>query len=204
MLIPNLFHQFPDYKPIRGVLHVGAHTFEEEPFYYANGMNDDQILWIEANTTLIPKHKKNVVCAVIGDEDNKEVEFMVTNNMQSSSILNLKTHKEEHPWVHEISRSKRTLITLNTLLHQLEKTHDAFDFINLDIQGAELMALKGATKLLPYIRSIYTEVNIKELYEGCAQMFEIDDFLNTWGFKRVATEMTSHGWGDAFYIKRIE
>lgn len=201
MLIVDIFEKFPEYKPIKGVLHVGAHTCEEEPFYHKYGITNEQILWVEANPDLIPKYKSNIVCAVIGDEDNKPVSFIITNNMQSSSILNLKTHKIEHPWVHEISRSTRNMITLNSLMKQLEKPIDSFDFINLDIQGAELLALKGATELLPHVRSIYTEVNEKELYENCAMIHELDDFLTLWGFKRVLTEITGHGWGDAFYIK---
>jgi FkbM family methyltransferase len=201
MLITELFEKYPNYKPIYGILHVGAHKMEEAPYYHALGIDDERILWVEGNKDLIPHNAKNVLSAIIGDSDNKTVSFMITNNMQSSSILNLKTHLIEHPWVHEISRRTVQTITLNTLLknHQIPYAH--FDFINLDIQGAELMALKGATELLPHIRSIYTEVNEKELYEGCAMIWEIDAYLKEWGFTRVYTEMTPHGWGDAFYIK---
>jgi len=74
--------------------------------------------------------------------------------------------------------------------------------MNLDIQGAELKALKGSTLILPHIKSIYTEVNTKELYENCAMLHELDSYLESFGFTRVETSMTEHGWGDAFYIKK--
>ena len=50
---------------------------------------------------------------------------------------------------------------------------------------------------------IYSEVNKAELYEGCAQMNELDNFLGEYGFKRVETYWpeTWDNWGDAFYIK---
>ena len=47
---------------------------------------------------------------------------------------------------------------------------------------------------------IYTEVNTKYIYENCALMTEIDEYLGTFNFHRVETKMTKHGWGDALYI----
>lgn len=202
MLIPDIFERFPHYNPKRGVLHVGAHEFEEEPLYVRLGLKPEDIVWIEGNSDLIPTGRQNVLCAVVGDKDDVEVSFRITNNMQSSSILPLKTHLVEHPWVHEIATRKLHMVTIDTLLSRNGIMEDAFDFINLDIQGAELMALRGATRVLPHIRSIYTEINVKELYEGCAQLHEIDTFLGAHGFCRVAEVITEHGWGDAFYIRK--
>ena len=202
MLIPDIFDRYPEYQPRKGVLHVGAHTLEEEPLYYRLGLTDAQILWIEANEDLIPKAKAktNILCAVIGNTDDAEVTLKITNNLQSSSILSLKTHLQEHPWVQETTRRVVKTITLDTLFERHQIAFDQFDCMNLDIQGAEKMALEGATRILPHIRSIYTEVNVKELYEQCAQMDELDGFLEPLGFRRVETVMTPHGWGDAFYI----
>jgi FkbM family methyltransferase len=45
---------------------------------------------------------------------------------------------------------------------------ETFNFLNIDIQGNELAALKGATKLLTGpIRYVYLEINEAELYVGC-------------------------------------
>jgi FkbM family methyltransferase len=74
------------------------------------------------------------------------------------------------------------------------------DFLKMDIQGAELMALRGASDSLTFAKALYLEVNEKELYKGCGQIEEIDTFLAPYKFKRVLTKMTSHGWGDALYI----
>lgn len=200
MLIPNIFQLYPDYKPQKGILHIGAHKCEEEPLYHSLGFNDDKILWIEANADLV-KGKHNLVQAVISDVDDQTVSFMITNNMESSSILNFKTHLLEHPHVREISRRDLKTVTLNTFYDKLQIPYDKFDFINIDIQGAELKALKGATKILPYIHGIYAEVNERELYEDCALITQLDDFLSKHNFTRLHTVMTPHGWGDAFYVK---
>jgi hypothetical protein len=71
----------------------------------------------------------------------------------------------------------------------------------LDIQGAELEALKGSKRILGCVRYVYCEVSQVNLYEGGAKVQEIDDYLKGFGFLRVATNWTSHGWGDAFYIR---
>ena len=65
------------------------------------------------------------------------------------------------------------------------------------------MALKGATQSIKYAKAIYLEVNEQELYKNCGLLHEIDIFLSKYNFKRVLTEITSHGWGDAFYILEI-
>lgn len=201
MLIPSIFFDFPACRPTNGILHIGAHTCEEEPLYNSIGMYNENVLWIEANSDLVSSSQKNVMNAVISDTDDEEVEFYITNNMQSSSILKLHTHLIEHPDVHEIEKRIVRTTTLNTLLPKYNIPYDRYDFMNLDIQGAELKALKGASNLLPYIKAIYTEVNERELYKDCALIHELDEFLTQYGFKRVATHMTHCGWGDALYLK---
>jgi FkbM family methyltransferase len=201
MLIPTIFNDFINCRPKKGVLHIGAHICEEKQLYNENGICDNNILWIEGNSDLINPEQKNILNAVISDIDDEIVNFIITNNMQSSSILELYKHLEEHPDVIEIERRQLKTITLNTLYENNNIPYDRYDFINLDIQGAELKALKGADKILPHIKAIYTEVSTKELYKNCALLPELDEFLEKNGFKRIIINMTRHYWGDALYIK---
>jgi FkbM family methyltransferase len=189
--------------PNKGILHIGAHICEEKSIYNMVGIDDSNILWIEGNPDLIPKDSiNNIIQAVISNKDNEEVNFNITNNMQSSSILNLKTHAIEHPNITVIETRKLETITLDTLFRNHNIPYDKYDFINLDIQGAELLALQGATKILPNIKAIYTEVNEKELYEGCCLLPDLENFLSINGFERTAISMTQHGWGDALYMRK--
>ena len=71
----------------------------------------------------------------------------------------------------------------------------------MDIQGAELLALKGSSDTLKNIDYVYLEVNEKELYTGCGLLSEVDEYLKEKGFTRVEINMTPHGWGDAFYTR---
>ena len=206
MLIPTIFSTFPECIPEKGILHIGAHMCEERALYNSIKIGDNDILWIEAIGEIVAYVKKineniNIVQAVITDKDDEELSFMITNNKESSSIFNFGTHAIEHPHVFEIERRRLKSITLNTLFERNNIPHDRFDFINIDIQGAELKALKGAAHILPHIKAIYAEVNEKMLYEGTWLLPELDEYLATFNFKRVITNMTQHGWGDALYIK---
>ena len=113
--------------------------------------------------------------------------------------MELQEHKIEHPDIVEVARLKLETTTLNTLLVGL---NSKFNFVNLDIQGAELLALKGLSNHMAHVNYIYSEVNTKELYKGCALLPELDAFLATHGFIRTDIDMTRHGWGDALYIRR--
>ncbi len=139
--------------------------------------------------------------AVITDKDDDTVVFNMSNNVQSSSIFDLELHATEHPDVVYIDSVEMNTITVNSFLDSLKIDSTKLNFWNIDIQGAELLALKGASKYLQHVDVLYLEVNTKELYKGGALINEIDDFLASYKFSRKITEMTNHGWGDALYIK---
>ena len=151
---------------------------------------------IEATNRGIP----NVYNAVITDKDDTEVTFNVSNNVQSSSVLEFGTHSYEHPQVVYVDKTHHLSITVDTFFERNNLDASKYDFWNFDIQGAELMALKGATKSIKHAKAIYLEVNEKELYKNCGLISDIDTFLAQHNFKRVLTNMTQHGWGDALYI----
>jgi FkbM family methyltransferase len=209
MLIPDVFARFPAARPQRGILHVGAHLCEEAELYASLGFDPagPNVLWIEANADIAAaaarrlRGAQNIVCAAVSHADDKTETFHITNNGQSSSLLPLAEHRNEHPDVYEIATRNVQTITLDTLFARRGLAPDTFDVANLDIQGAELLALLGARTIIPHLRAIYTEVNTKPLYAGCALLHEMDAFLATDGFTRVALEMTNHGWGDALYLR---
>ena len=152
---------------------------------------------MEAQTKGIP----NVYNAVITDIDNEDITFNIANNGQSSSVLQFCTHAFEHPSVVYIDTIETKSITIDTFFEQNQIDSSKLNFWNMDIQGAELLALKGGTKNIPNATVIYLEVNEKELYKNCGLIYDIDELLSSYGFSRVLTCMTIHGWGDALYIK---
>jgi FkbM family methyltransferase len=198
----NYLKQKYDLTKITGILHIGAHECEELNDYKNIGVKDEDIIWIEGNEEIANKMKKtvkNVYNLLVSDEE-KDVEFIITNNGQSSSILELEEHKKEHPNVYEIKRIIQKTQRIDTFFNN-NNIEYKYNFVNLDIQGAELKALKSMEIYLDKVEYIYIEVNLKHLYKDCPLIYDIDNFLEKYNFVRCETLLTRHGWGDAFYIK---
>jgi FkbM family methyltransferase len=161
-------------------------------------------VWIDAMISKVneatQKGIPNVYNAVITDKDDEEIIFNVSNNVQSSSVLELGTHLQEHPYIVYVDKINVKSITIDSFFERNNIDASKYNFWNFDIQGAELMALKGATQSIKYAKAIYLEVNEKELYKNCGLITEIDTFLLQYNFKRVLTNITQYGWGDALYI----
>lgn len=189
---------------ITGGFHIGAHECEELPFYNNLGIKEEDVVWIDAIPAKVSEATNrgipNVYSAVITDKDDEDIVFNISNNVQSSSVLEFGTHSQEHPWVVYVDKMKTKSITIDTFFDRNHMDASKFNFWNFDIQGAELMALKGATQSIKYAKALYLEVNAKELYKNCGLIADIDCFLAQYNFKRVLTDMTIHGWGDALYV----
>jgi len=189
---------------ISGAFHIGAHECEELGFYGQLGLLNTDIIWIdaiykkvlEAKTKGIP----NVYTATVTDQDDMDMTFNVSNNVQSSSVLEFGSHAHSYPGIVYVDKIHTKSITIDTFFERNKLDASKYNFWNFDIQGAELMALKGAAKSIQYAKAIYLEVNEWEVYKGCGLINDIDAFLAQYKFKRVLTEMTGYDWGDALYI----
>jgi len=191
---------------ITGILHVGAHECEEL-ILYNNYLPTNKILWVEAIPEKVALSKRMypdilIENAVVSNKKEK-ITFNCASNGQSSSMLQLGTHAKRYP--HIVYSS--TFTTETKLLSDFMYNYDiSYNFLNLDIQGAELNALKGMEEYLLNVDYIYTEVNSEYVYENCAIVTEIDNYLMGFGFVRAETAWyaekgSCHGWGDAFYIR---
>jgi FkbM family methyltransferase len=205
MLIPmkTLMDEFD--LQITGIIHGGAHLGEEAATYHEFGVK--KVLWIEGNPDLIPELRRNVASyhhdvaqALLGAESG-ETEFHVANNGQSSSVLELGTHLTVHPDVKFVETKVLPVRTLDSVVG----SHWAFgyNFLNLDLQGYELEALRGGEQTLSRVNYVLSEVNVDELYVGCARLGDLDDFLTERGFELVALKMAgSTGWGDGLWRRK--
>ena len=192
--------------PVMGVLHVGAHEAEEFDFYDALGLGP--ITWVEAQPSLVANLRKRlysernrVIQAAVWDKSGVELTFKISCNSQSSSLLELGTHSDDYPMITYVDEIK----VCTTRLDDVLTSDDPFEFINLDLQGAEGRALIGLGNLLSKSNFIYTEVNKQEVYVGCTLIKDLDIYLRGHGFSRVATRWVPfRGWGDAFYVRNSE
>jgi FkbM family methyltransferase len=185
-----------------GVLHVGAHQAEELPMYRRARFG--RVIWVEAQDSLIAELREKVVGsddlvyqAVAWSKTGVEKRFSVTNNGQSSSLFPLAEHLNFYPHIIETE----SMIVKTERLDSLLPISESFDFLNFDIQGAELEALEGLGERLDEVNWAYLEVNKRMLYEEIPMVSEIDRFLEARGFRRIFTKWTEMGWGDALYAR---
>lgn len=188
---------------ISGLLHIGGHYGGELQKYKSH--NIDNIVLFEplsSNFSVLSEAVKNIGGNIIAHQvalgnDNRKVTMNISSNeAQSSSILTPKVHLTAHP---EVSFSGTEEVEMKKLD---DYDYKDYNMIVVDVQGYELEVLKGASQTLHNIDYIYCEVNRDEVYEGNARVEEIDDFLSTYGFKRVETQWYyTEVWGDALYMK---
>jgi len=178
-------------KKVPGVIHVGANIGQERDLYEKHGL---RTIWIEPIPEVYETLKANLqgyprqiaFQYLITDQDDSEYTFhSANNNGASSSILELKLHRDIWPQI----AYERTIILRSTTLESFLKREsiNAFDYpaLVMDTQGSELLMLKGAVKILNAFRFIKTEVADLESYAGCCQLRDIDLFLREHGFREI-------------------
>jgi FkbM family methyltransferase len=192
-----------------GILHVGASTGQEAKDYFNSGV--ESVIWIEAIPNVFNQLVRNIqefprmvaFNECVGNEDGKEMCFNISNNeAQSSSLLELDYHKTDHPDVFYCDKIQVKTKRIDTLLKEKGIYIADYNFINIDLQGAELMALQGMGELLRQVKYAYLEVNKKHEYKDCPLLDDIDAYMFKYGFTRVELEWCGgFSWGDAVYIK---
>lgn len=192
---------------IRGIIHIGAHMMQEKALYDLGGIKN--VIWLEGNPLIYERLKKKyptvsgIYNVLISDKNDNHLKFHLANHSQSSSIFELNNIKHFYSKIKEDDTITLPSLRLSTFIKKEGINIKDYNFINLDIQGAELKALKGLGNYINSIQYIYTEVNLIELYKSCPILSEIDSYLGSKGFIRTDLELTNEGWGDAFYQRTL-
>ena len=195
------------------VIHVGANDGKEVPEYKKHLLK--HAVLIEPLPNVFERLKQKIighdgfvaVQALCSDLPNIKRDFYVaSNNGQSSSLLKPTRHVVEHPDVAFNSKIEIESTTLDLVMVATEEkskiNRAQFDTLILDVQGAELMVLKGACRTLDHIRFVYSEVSYGGLYENDVIFEDLQQFLKCFGFRLFWCCMNNHGWGDALFIKQ--
>jgi FkbM family methyltransferase len=102
---------------------------------------------------------------------NKTITSHSDGNPGASSLFEAnKNYKVE---IYSQNLIKVSSITLNQ--YALNKSKP--DLLWMDLQGAELMALKGADKILNSVKIILVEIGFREMYLGQCTFWEVDEYL---------------------------
>lgn len=194
-----------NYPKIGGCIHVGAHEAQENQAYTELGIK--KVVYVEpckdafAKLTAMFGKNKDITlinCALADFTGTRKMFTTKDGQGQSNSLMRPKTHLQAHP---EIKFTGEEMVIVRRLDDLNIANREIYNFLNVDVQGAEALVLKGGTETLKHIDICYLEVNREQLYEGCAMVEELDKILSN--FDRVKTEWTNFGWGDSIYIRRV-
>ena len=148
------------------------------------------------------KKYKNIKCfsyALSNTVELKEIFVSGGSSEFSSSLLIPKEHLSEHP---EVSFSEKIQVQTLTLDSWAEKNNiDKIDMLWLDLQGAEPSVLKASPKILSTVKLIYTEVSLKELYEGTTLYPEFRDWLKKQNFRVEREELAWEDAGNVLFVR---
>ncbi|MBD2150278.1 FkbM family methyltransferase [Pseudanabaena sp. FACHB-1277] len=122
-------------------------------------------------------------CAIADSERTQKME--VLNWDYSSSLLEVKRDIDNVNSILNLEVNQTIDCKVRTLDNILQEIHwkETIDLLKIDIQGAELMALKGAEQTLKRTKMIFTEVSFRRLYENAPVFQEVYDYLHDQGFK---------------------
>ena len=198
--------------PFAGVFQVGANIGQEVEVFRAYGV--ERAVMVEPLDAAFAE-----LCGAIGgdgrylpgqalcsDREGLELDFFEASNSQSSSMLAPTGHLQEYPKIRFAEPRKICSTTADAIVEGLagapgDFSFESFDVLFLDTQGSELQVMQGARRLLQHVRSIWTEVSC-ELYDGAAELEDIQAWLRPFGFRLNTLKMNTHGWGDALFVKR--
>lgn len=215
MDIHNKILELHSKRPIKTILHIGAHLGNEISFYLK--LNPEIIYWFEANPELIDELKNNVlkhqsisqkVFQVAVSNENKELDFNLIysqdmTNTGCSSLLELKEHAKQYPHIKKIKSVKVKAVKLDDFLIENELL-TSFDYINMDIQGSEYDVLSTSNLLFSDtdFRIFQLETCAIEMYAGQKIDTEIIDFMNSKGYERIHYHPWAYNWGDSLFMKK--
>jgi FkbM family methyltransferase len=176
--------------------HAVIHAFEPIPEVFATLKSRFQ-----GNSNL---HAHNLAIS----DSNSTADFEVNEYSASSSLLPLdETHKKTYPGARKTRMIK---VNVNTLDHWAEARDLKRPLLlKLDVQGNELKVLQGASRLLPNVDYVLTEIDIGAMYKGQASFHEIDQLLYGFGLEFVdffadgrSSETLRCLFGDAIFARR--
>jgi len=191
-------------------IHVGAHFGEERADYEALGFSE--VLWIEASQVdfreLVARlsvksgaaTRHTTVNAFVADSSGQTVRLRRFSNDGASSSIYAATplFKRYWPSVEDTGISEEVVTaTLDDIA--IENGFAKPDLLVVDVQGAELLVLKGGQAVLRQVKAVIVEVSRGRFYEGGVLYPELRDYLVAHGFREAQKAL---GHGDQLYLRR--
>lgn len=216
----DIFPETPDLT----VVDIGASELEGEPAPYKHLLESGRatVFAFEpdngARASLSQQNRKGLITLPHFIGDGEPATFYQTNNVYTGSLFAPNTDLlSKFLNLAEMTELVSTSLVQTARLDDLAEIAN-FDYLKMDIQGAELSALRGASEKLKHCLVIHTEVAFVEMYKGQPLFADIDAHLRSCGFHfhclpgigsrtynppTVSGKNTQWLWADALYVRDL-
>lgn len=189
----------------RRIVHIGANDGGERFLYESVGVD---VIWVEPLPSVFKKLARNIRGfkgqearqALLAETSGREVNFKVANNSgASSSMFDIADHARIWPDIHFIDELKLTTMSLDDLLADCP----LIDAIVIDTQGAELLVLEGARRILETTRFVKAEAADFPAYRDGCTLAELDAYMRGAGFEELCRNEFASAEGVGHYYDVI-
>ena len=191
------------------LVHVGAHLAQERHLYEKCGFKS--VLWIEGSPEVYARLSKvleqhngaaehEARCALLTERDGDEVSLLAFSNDGLSSSIFSPTSELRKRWPHvDVTGAAESVVsrTLDTLLSGTAFANRC-DVLVVDVQGAELLVLKGAESTIAMANAVIVEISTRPFYDGGVLYPELKAFLESRGFTAMAAPCRH---GDMLFLR---
>ena len=199
------------------LVHVGAHLAQERFAYEAAGYR--RILWIEGSPKVyerlardIAEHQRTLtergaavrhqtLCALLIDRPGETLDLREYSNDGMSSSIFAVGEESLRRWPDVVETGFCEHLVTDTLDNVLVGLglRDSVDTLVVDVQGAELLVLKGAEQCLRNASAVISEVSSRAYYHGGVLYGDLRAFLSERGFVAMSTPRRH---GDMLFVRQ--
>jgi len=207
MLIDRFLKSVPvDLPAVPIILDIGSNT-GEQACEFAEQFPNAKVFAFEARPqsaelirrSVTGKLAIQVVEGAVHEFDGETVFYAVDEMNPGASSLFVGSGVQA---IHPIQQTSIRLPALRLDTGARQNGIDRFDLVWMDLQGAELLALRGMGTMLATVRSLQLEITYRELYYGQVMWPEVRQYLEAHGLRLVDEWPDVCGYfGDAVFIR---
>lgn len=168
--------------------------WSQSQYYVFEAMDEPAFLYREKN---LPYH-----CGVLTDRDGKIVDFYQNTEHPGGNsyyIENDEVNPEARTYFNESHLRKKVGMKLDTIVSK--NNWPLPNLIKIDVQGAELDILRGATRCLEHADDLILELQHTDYNKGAPKVDEAIEYLKSIGFELVANFSRTQYDGDYHFRK---
>lgn len=189
------------------ILECGSHDGYDTA-KLANFWPEGKIFAFEANPDVykilskVARYNPNIFTYPMAISDKTGKSTFVISGGKTNASSSLMEPKEYlfHPEIEFTHSIQVDCITIKewAIANKINK----LDFLWLDMQGAEPLALMGLDQLFENVSAIFSEINFKENYKGNWLYPELKEYLKTKGFEVIYTDIHYEDSGNALFVRK--